>query len=252
MQTVSSDFSIASREAPGNSAAHRLGVIDAVADEIGTIERRPLRVLDAGAGRMLRLRLPSERHVTGIDVSEEALRNHSALDRMIIGDLQTFPLERAAYDLVVCWDVLEHLADPEAALANMAAALAAGGLLVVGCPNVWSLKAWVAKLTPFRFHLWAYRSLLGKNDAGLEGNPPFRTYLRLAIAPRRLERLASSSSLEHVWTRFYVSDSGDRLPSPLRQLWLVANAAFVALAAPFNVRPGMSDCCLVFRKRSTS
>ncbi len=50
-------------------------------------------------------------------------------------DILRDPLEPAAYDLVHCRAVLLHLADPEAALARMIAALKPGGWLVVEEPD---------------------------------------------------------------------------------------------------------------------
>jgi len=133
-----------------------------------------LRVLDAGCGTQNYLRFDRKVHVTGIDISAAQLDKNPELSERIVGDLQTYELPATAYDVVVCWDVLEHLKDPRSALIRIANAVAPGGILVVGSPNPSSLKGLVTRLTPYRFHVWVYRRFFN-NDRG--GNP-FPTYMR--------------------------------------------------------------------------
>ena len=47
--------------------------------------------------------------MVGLDISPSALDRNRLLDDRIVGDLETYPLPRKAFDVVVCWDVLEHL-----------------------------------------------------------------------------------------------------------------------------------------------
>jgi len=59
------------------------------------------------------------------------------LDRVLEVDLDDpVPLDEAPFDVVVAADVLEHLRDPERALARLVEGLAAGGAVVVSLPNV--------------------------------------------------------------------------------------------------------------------
>jgi SAM-dependent methyltransferase len=83
-----------------------------------------------------------------------------------------------AYDVVVCWDVLEHLQDPHSALIRIANAVAPGGILVVGSPNPSSLKGLVTRLTPYRFHVWVYRRFFGDGDGNGATSDPFPTFMR--------------------------------------------------------------------------
>ena len=173
------------------------------------------RVLDAGCGMDLRVELPANAHVVGIDISEAALARNATVDERIVGDVETFPFPDESFDLIVCHDVLEHLDDPVAATRNLARALKPGGELDVRMPIVWSTKGLLTKLTPHRFHVWCYRTLFGIKTAGQEGYAPFPT--RLRITPRRLEQELADAGLEIVWVERW-RQSGN-LPPALELLW---------------------------------
>ena len=106
---------------------------------------RPLagkRALDVGCGAGL-LCEPLARlgaAVTGIDAAAEnvaAAREHAGAMGLTIdyrlGDIAAVGL--TGFDLVLCMEVLEHVADKPAFVAALAAALAPGGLLVMSTPN---------------------------------------------------------------------------------------------------------------------
>jgi len=106
---------------------------------------RPLAgksALDIGCGAGLvcepLARLGAE--VTGVDAAPEnvaaaAAHSESAgLDiRYMAGEVATLDIGR--FDLVTCLEVVEHVADKHAFLADVAARLAPGGLLVLSTPN---------------------------------------------------------------------------------------------------------------------
>jgi 2-polyprenyl-6-hydroxyphenyl methylase / 3-demethylubiquinone-9 3-methyltransferase len=100
------------------------------------------RALDVGCGAGL-LAEPLARMgaaVTGVDAAPEniaAARAHAAGQGLGIdyhaGELAALPL--ATFDLVTSMEVVEHVADPAAFIAELAARLAPGGLMILSTPN---------------------------------------------------------------------------------------------------------------------
>ena len=100
---------------------------------------RGLRVLDVGcaAGGTLAVLRKRGALVTGIELSEAAsmvAREQFGLE-VLHARLEDVPLAAAGYDVIMLFDVLEHLADPAAALKKLIAALAPGGRLALTVPN---------------------------------------------------------------------------------------------------------------------
>ena len=100
------------------------------------------RALDVGCGAGL-LCEPLARlgaTVTGLDAAPEnieAAKAHAALSGLAI-DYRTGSVEGLdgeTFDLVTSLEVIEHVTDPGAFVAGLAAALAPGGLLVLSTPN---------------------------------------------------------------------------------------------------------------------
>jgi len=207
------------------------------------------RVLDAGCGSACVLSFDSRTSVVGLDASPTELGLNERLDERILGNLETHYLEAETYDAVVCWNVLEHLSRPEAAMANVAGSLRRGGLLIIALPLALSAKALLAKFTPLRFHIWCYRRLLGSPTAGTPGYGPYRTYMRTSIAPNWLERSAAHLGLRLVHRSVYEIRIDDWLPhSPiLLRLWLLITAVLKRLTIG-RYDPRLSDALLIFAK----
>jgi len=100
------------------------------------------RVLDAGCGTGYGAELLAREGaagVVGVDVDREVIeaaqRDGSGAVTFAVADLRELPAELGAFDVVVCFEVLEHIDEPEPALDRLAAALAPDGLLVVSSPN---------------------------------------------------------------------------------------------------------------------
>ncbi len=168
-------------------------------------------VLDLGcaSGGLLALLRPRAGHLAGLELSATAARAAAEIgDEVVQGALEDADLPFAAgrFDLVVLADVLEHLADPAAALGRAAGWCRPGGAILVSVPNVahWSARLALARGrwpqeergTFDASHLrWFTRDSLGAllADAGLLDVeldaivPALRNHLRAARLAERAE-----------------------------------------------------------------
>lgn len=102
--------------------------------------KRPLRILEVGVGGDAELRTfigPQSwiQRWDGLDVNRPA-GGTSLYDEFLVADVERpFTLPRR-YDAVLLSHVLEHLAEPEAAMARLAEALEPDGLLIGGSPTM--------------------------------------------------------------------------------------------------------------------
>ncbi|HEY6836883.1 MAG TPA: class I SAM-dependent methyltransferase [Gaiellaceae bacterium] len=98
------------------------------------------RVLDAGCGTGYGSDLLAEAatEVVGVDVDPGAFADRKPRRSNVsltVADLRALPDELGRFDAVVCFEVLEHLDDPDPALDGLVRVLAPGGILVVSSPN---------------------------------------------------------------------------------------------------------------------
>ncbi|MAG56500.1 MAG: hypothetical protein CMJ83_09430 [Planctomycetes bacterium] len=179
-----------------------------LSQELGDQE---VRALEAGCGSFDHLEIPPGWFLSGVDISPEALARNPRIDERIVGDLQTIALD-SRFDVVFCWDVLEHVGDPEAVLRNLARALVPGGLLVIGVPVRSSFKGWVTRLTPHWFHVAYYRHVMKWENAGQPGERPFPTPMRKAMEPDKLKGLLAELDVTEIWgTKYAAAFYGDIL-----------------------------------------
>lgn len=163
---------------------------------------KPLRVVEAGCGRQWGLDVdPDTCFITGIDSDSRALEarvhDYGDLHRSIVGDVQDRgAFEPGSADLVYSAYVLEHLPRAEEAVRAWVDWLAPGGALVVIIPDAKSVYGWAAEKTPFSFHVWAYRVLLGRRDAGTPGHAPYPVHYSPMLTLDGLVRFAGSEGLE--------------------------------------------------------
>jgi 2-polyprenyl-3-methyl-5-hydroxy-6-metoxy-1,4-benzoquinol methylase len=99
-------------------------------------------VLDAGCGvgygsAMLAREGASE--VVGVDLSDKAViaaaAGAPANATFLTGDVHALPFEDNRFDLVVCFEVIEHVEEQDAVIAELARVLAPGGILALSSPN---------------------------------------------------------------------------------------------------------------------
>ena len=91
------------------------------------MEPEPQRVLDAGCGEGFATQYLAQQHpdlhLTGVDLSEEAVayanEHFGAYAQFRQGSVYKLPFSENAFDVVLCSEVLEHLDEPERAVAEL-------------------------------------------------------------------------------------------------------------------------------------
>ncbi len=170
---------------------------------VGSLARRGLlsrrrAALDLGCNAGYYSKMISDlgfEEVLGVDLEPEYVeraRRHFARDtpgarrRFEVADAETFEAP-GRFDLILCTEVIEHTARPDRVLANLAGALAPGGIAVVTLPNRLSIPyAWAMLV-----HALKHRPI----DPVLRDHLswPFPRALKL-LEPHGLERVATSGA----------------------------------------------------------
>jgi 2-polyprenyl-3-methyl-5-hydroxy-6-metoxy-1,4-benzoquinol methylase len=155
-------------------------------DAVGTGQR----VLDVGCSSGYLAQPLHERGntIVGIELDPAAAREAEAFcERVLVGDVETMELalEPASFDVVLCGDVVEHLRDPEVALARLRPLLRPGGRVVLSTPNV---ANWAIRLALFAGR-WRYtdRGILDRSHTHLFTRSTLRETLERA--GYRVERI---------------------------------------------------------------
>jgi SAM-dependent methyltransferase len=156
------------------------------------------RILDAGCGsgrNMVELARYGE--VTGVELSAIALEAARARDvgDVIAGSVLAMDVPDGVFDLAVCLDVIEHLADDRAALRELRRVVAPGGALIVTVPAyqwLWSGH----DVANEHFRRYSQRRLLEAAQAAgwrcVRATHFNSLLLPVAIAARMLERSRST------------------------------------------------------------
>jgi 2-polyprenyl-3-methyl-5-hydroxy-6-metoxy-1,4-benzoquinol methylase len=175
---------------------------------------RVSRMLDVGCGSGATT--AAVRQARGVEwaggieyVDEVAAHAEARLDRVWRGDAALAPIETeipaASLDLVLCLDVLEHMADPWAMVRRLSGLIGEGGRLIVSVPNVrhWKFVWGLLARGDFRYR-----------EAGLLD----RTHLRFFVRETAIE-LATAGGL-----RLVAAESAQRWPAAdLRRLLSVVS-----------------------------
>ena len=136
--------------------------------------------LDAGGGKKSVIEFETYTKIV-LDISEKQLSLNDSDVLFIQADLEKYD-EVNKYDIVLCYDVIEHLKDPKKAINNMLNSLVKDGVLIIGAPNPASFWGLFTKLTPYFIHRIFYKYILGSNNAN-KNTGPFETYLKFFIRP---------------------------------------------------------------------
>jgi 2-polyprenyl-6-hydroxyphenyl methylase/3-demethylubiquinone-9 3-methyltransferase len=155
-----------------------------IADRIGPF---PRRVLDLGCGAgFLSNYLAARAHaVCGLDADVESLAVARAYDRTRTadyrsGDALALPFPDSAFDVVCAMDLLEHVEDPGALVAEASRVLAPGGMFFFHTFN----RTWLAKLV-----------VIDGVRLFVKNTPKDLHVLRLFVSPRELAAMCTRAGL---------------------------------------------------------
>jgi ubiquinone/menaquinone biosynthesis C-methylase UbiE len=95
------------------------------------------RVADVGAGDAPFSELFEHAHYATVDWTQSVHEGAQNVD--IVASADDIPVRDGAFDAVLCTQVLEHVAEPAAVLAELHRILAQGGSLYLTAPLVWEL-----------------------------------------------------------------------------------------------------------------
>src|SRR4051794_35055231 len=103
---------------------------------------RGKRVLDAGCGTAYGSAILSREgaaSVVGVDVAPaviEAARGEVGDEvELIVGDISSLEFDDDSFDVVACFEVIEHVENPEPVVRELRRVLAPGGILIASSPN---------------------------------------------------------------------------------------------------------------------
>ncbi len=137
--------------------------IERAAARLGGALAPGARVLDAGAGEGQYARHFARQRYCGVDLGVgDAAWDYSKLD--VVADLAALPFRRGTFQAALHIVTIEHLREPARALAEIARALAPGGLLLLDAPQEWEVHQ--APHDYFRYTRFGLAYLLQK--AGFE------------------------------------------------------------------------------------
>jgi SAM-dependent methyltransferase len=176
---------------------------------------RKIRIYEAGGGSesYLPSRMLEITSIVVVDVDAHQLKANDYAYLKILGDIQTCSFVGSSFDLVVCYNVIEHLDAPDKAIRQFYNALAPGGLVFIGAPNPRSIIGFVTRYTPHWAHVAFYRYILGSRRAGEPGHAPFPTIYHSVVWPDALKHFCSELGFEVAYFREYRSWHYDRARS---------------------------------------
>lgn len=138
-------------------------------------------LLDVGCGsgafgRLLRSRRP-DMELWAIEPDPVSARAaEDGFDCVVQGEFPNAQIPNGRFDVVLCADVLEHMAAPENALLACKEAMAPGGILIASIPNVrnWSVVLWPL----LRHGTWTYteRGILDRTHLRFFTRRSMRTF----------------------------------------------------------------------------
>jgi hypothetical protein len=125
------------------------------------------------------------------------------------------------------------------------------GRIIISSPNPSSLKGLVTKFTPHFFHIYVYRYIYKVKNAGREDTAPFKTFMRFAIRPHNISKVAKEYGIN---TEILITEDafrdwvGQKFRNKSKILFLFVTALIKILNAISGGKIGDSEYTLVLKK----
>lgn len=211
-------------------------------------------VLEAGGGSFSFFYIPEGSRLIALDISHEQLVRNQSTQFRVQADLHALPIIGGKLGMIICFNVIEHLEDPERALRQMINALDGGGLMLLGCPNRSSLKGLITRFTPIGLHRAFYKYIVRKKDRGEGHYDAFATPFGRVVSEAELPDWLFQEGMDIVEFTAYDGAAAYYLTrgSTLKRLLSIP---YYALATLFDLVSGSrwggprSDMLLIARKR---
>jgi 2-polyprenyl-3-methyl-5-hydroxy-6-metoxy-1,4-benzoquinol methylase len=196
---------------------------DVVLRWLDQLERRDLKILEVGcgAGWLCSSLLPYG-EVTGTDLSHEVLRRAAARTpqaTFIPGDFMSLDFGCSSFDVLVCLEVLSHVADQKAFIQKMAGLLRPGGYLMLATQNRPQLERNdIPPPMPGQIRQWVDRHQLAQL---LDGT--FNVRSLFSITPqcnRGVLRIVNSARLERIMSAIKLHPLNRALKYAQQKAWL--------------------------------
>ena len=214
-------------------------------------EQDLIEILEAGCGQRWLLKLDGKNfHLTGVDIDKDALEIRKNvrkdLDEAIHGDLRTLALDARKFDVVYSAFVLEHIEGAEDVLLRMTSWLKPNGIIVIEIPDPDSVKGCVTKITPHWFHIFYYRFVLGKKNAGDPGFGPYRTIYDPVVSRRGVHQFCQRNNLQ-VESEYAFATDGPR--NKIMRVLIGAATRIVSLLTIGKFSDRHADLLYVLRRQ---
>lgn len=187
-------------------------------------------ILDVGCGdgHILASVGRADVRLCGVDASREGVSRAAArgIDARVVDlDNDALPFEASSFDVVICYDVLEHLFSPERVLSEIFRVLTARGIALLGVPNTLNL---------FNRLMFVLGDHVDITDTSHQAGELFSNHIRL-FSRRRFEQFLRLEPFVIRERHYYFPDefSDGRFPLPARLA-----SAFKATRLP-NLAPDL-------------
>jgi 2-polyprenyl-3-methyl-5-hydroxy-6-metoxy-1,4-benzoquinol methylase len=175
-----------------------------------------LKILEAGCGRNWPIKLQGVQYsLTGVDFDRQAIEIRQQkvkdLDHAIVGDLRHDHFGSEQFDVIYSSFVLEHIQGAEQVMSNFKRWLRPGGLLILRIPDRDTVFGFLTRLTPFWFHVFYRKYILGFENSGQPGFPPYPTYYDQIVSRQGIHQFCQQNGFqinEEYGAAFYLDTPG--------------------------------------------